>query len=71
MVSRWKTFAASARCPVCEFNLDHHRFVPIVRCLNPRCDNFDRWSAFRDGKLIGVSAGVQRAAQAAQNRHRN
>jgi hypothetical protein len=40
------------RCPACAVNLQAHRSLELVRCINPHCLEFDRWSAVRKSKAI-------------------
>lgn len=35
------------RCRVCDANLEAHRVLELVKCINPKCYEFDRWKTIR------------------------
>jgi hypothetical protein len=35
------------RCAACQRHLADHWKLPLVRCINPHCPEFDRWCQVR------------------------
>lgn len=50
---------STTRCRACDHHREQHRTLPIMRCLNPFCREFDRWKQI---KRAGREAAVPTVA---------